>query len=770
MPLFSYRLSSCLLLLAALPGFSQTAAEPKLKDVEAKSGSVTIYGPFPDAEGPVTATPEPENAGDEDADDGPHDVVDPNHVTTVAVSQTKVSGVAMAGHTAVLASEMNGGPEKVLRDEIVFGESLFLSPSLRSQALTYKFPADASESTGAVDPELAVGTNAVGVLTWDSLVFYFKSGKRIERTVGFTGDIKLRDQIFKNLIVGIDKVLNLNQDVKPGKLLMSSSTSQIGDARLAFDEFHHRFVLLATAKNQSDATDSLSISQRRTKFFLAVSCNEDPWVPCPGNPHQHFHVYGFNAVPGDGDCSSRQEEQCPHSPFTPGNAADYPTLGITPSRYIMAIKVGHAPLDGGDHSDLYSYMIAVNADDVGFGSKAPEIHTFWDWQEANGNNSQGNVAAVVMHDHLAAGKSDDAGMLAKYEDGQIILTMISETNPVKFQSMAIDLPNLNSSTTWVQKGSPRPINYGNVSHFPVEAHFTKGTLVLTFNDCIQWTNNSNGCVPSARLVTLDMANYPHGVHVDIDRVIGWRNFFDDPPNALNAYGLPGAVMNRDGNIAMVFARTGKDLFPEARYSVFLKTEKDIRPSALLSKGTGPSSPFDPLNPKLKPRLLDTAGIALDPFDRTSIWMATFTGRAGTSWKVAVGKVFGEVHPDLDVHDSIKVTPFSARPGDTITVECLISNDGDGIAKNPKFDVLAVDQNNKLTILSHRDGNDYSPGEARRVTFKEKLPQDLPQGKYIIRINGSLAQNEYRTDNDSSEILNFTILPKYTTGGGPTSKP
>src|SRR5262249_34340212 len=133
----------------------------------------------------------------------------------------------------------------------------------------------------------------VAVLRWNQLFFFDKSGTALP----FPQPIVLED-FFSDMLPSVDASLNLNPAVAsnplfkmcPGPQALQSANPQnppttqrcgdVGDARIVFDAIHSRWLVLATAKNDTGVKSIKSVpwgyTQRRTKFLLAVSNEEDP--------------------------------------------------------------------------------------------------------------------------------------------------------------------------------------------------------------------------------------------------------------------------------------------------------------------------------------------------------------------------------------------------------------------------------------------------------------------------------------------------------------
>jgi len=86
-------------------------------------------------------------------------------------------------------------------------------------------------------------------------------------------------------------------------------------------------------------------------------------------------------------------------------------------------------------------------------------------------------------------------------------------------------------------------------------------------------------------------------------------------------------------MVVVYARSGKTLYPEVRFSVYYRNESDIRPSRLLHSG---EAPYDQGNSPL--RWGDCAGASVDPSDDTAIWIAQEYAKANGNYGIWVGEV------------------------------------------------------------------------------------------------------------------------------------
>ena len=679
--------------------------------------------------------------------------VEPEEDTEVnlAPPATKIStrrlGMAMAGESAVAAARKLKRPETESLDGI--GETLFPPlPGTRSQGLTTRWKAI---DNGAQDPQVAVGHSLVAVLTWDTLTFYEKNGTPLPplndpaqfKNVFFNPTST--EVLFAKLVQRLDENLKLNSQVENDPSFRFSPDGEIGDARVIFDNFRNRWVVLATAKNNHPKTKDVSLiaSQRRTKFLLAVSRDEDP--------RHGFRTFGFGATPDDGACAKNSDDSpCPGSRFTPGNAADYPSIGVSKTHYLLTITVGHAPLDGSAHTPLGSYLVVLNADDLAHANPTIHKNGFADWDLGEGDLAYGHSMPAVMNNDIPGPLGSGWGMLLCTASDHIIVTEVSPLDPPELISLDWDMPDIESAPPWPQKQSKQLVNYGNVSNQPITATFQGTTLSTGFVDCRNWTGSQKSCSPSLHLVTFDL----HGVVpvIERDRVIGWRSLLDDDKNDVVAYGLPGIASNKDGDIAVVYGRTSPRMFMEARFSTWLHNELDFRPSRELHQGESPLG-ADCTAP-CKDRHPDTAGVSVDPFDQQGIWIGHAFADSGSNAMLEVGKVFGDQHPDLWVYSGTLTAPTTGVfAGSIIAVNFLMLNVGDGAARDASGELLLVADDGKKTSLGQTPPSKLNAGDTISTNLPGTIPSSVKQGAYKVEIRAKLKSGEkqYSDDNDVLEV-------------------
>ena len=621
---------------------------------------------------------------------------------------------------------------------------MFSGESQRSPAPTTVWPNGArlnnKDDSDVIDPQIAVSDARVGILTWDDLVFYDKSGNPTSHwTI---------ENLFAHAVKVIEAHLNLNPAVEKNPAFHINS---VGDARIVFDAQRKRWIVVATAKNSGAAETNLPISiirsQRRTKILFAISKDEYP---------TGFFTYVANGTPDDGACDAMTEQMCPNSAFRPGLAGDYPSVGVSADKYLVTVHVDYEPLDGSDGQSLFAYMVVFDANDVENGlHKEGTARTLWAWQMAGGGSAKGVTMPVVMHQTLP---NTDAALIVHTHDDKFIITSVAGNSMSGLGSIALHIADLAAPSMWDQKGSFEQINYGNAGNVPLTATLIGNKLFAAIDDCRKWFDSQKICSPSIHLFSVDVSRFPL-TFSEIDRIFGGHSTLDDAPDDIVAYGNPGVAVNVDGDLVVVYNRTSHKIFSEVRYSTWLHNEVDLRPSRLLRKGDGPMpvNLLDCARPNsCKAKKLDTAGVALDPFDNRAIWIAHLFANSSGGWSVAVGKVFGKQHPDLLVRDVLTSSPFVTHPGAALPVAYTITDGGDGPARKPHVRIVLISEDGAHTVVNDRLQLDLASGDSRKMSYNVHVPSSLAAGIYTVQAEAEDGEPEY---NDSNNKANAPIKIK-----------
>ena len=720
---------------------AQQRAVAPLEKVSTTSTTAQVLGPFPGGEQETKPFSRLKTRLDDENWHGAQ--------TSTSSAISPAGDISQAGPSAIAALKKIHPETSSLPQSLAnFGESLFSGESQRSPAPTTVWAKGASlnnkDDDDVIDPQIAVNDSRVGILTWDDLVFYDKSGNPTSHwTI---------ENLFAHAVKVIEEHLNLNPVVANNPQF---HINEVGDARIAFDAQRKRWLVVATAKNIPDDKlhfpISLVRSQRRTKILFAISKDEVP---------TGFITYVANGTPDDGACDAITDQMCPNSAFRPGLAGDYPSVGVSADKYLVTVHVGYEPLDGSDGQALYAYMVVFDANDVENGlHKEGTARAMWAWQMAGGGSAKGVTMPVHMHQTLP---NTDAALIVNTNDDKFIITSVAGDTKAGLGSIALHIADLTPPGMWDQKGSFEQINYGNEQNVPHTSTLIGNKLFAAIDDCRKWFDSQKVCSPSIHLFSVDMSRFPV-TSSEMDRIFGGRSSLDDAPDDIVGYGNPGVAVNVDGDLVVVYNRTSHKIFSEVRYSTWLHNEVDLRPSQLLRKGDGPMPvsllTCAPPN-SCKGKKLDTAGVALDPFDNKAIWIAHLFANSTGGWSVAVGKVFGQRHPDLRIHDDLTFTPSSAHPGAKLQVKYTITNGGDGPAGKPQVSIILISENGTRTIVDGRLQLELAAGDTRKMSYNVQLPSKLAAGTYAVHAEAEVPEREYtNTNNRANASVKIKVTSK-----------
>ena len=104
------------------------------------------------------------------------------------------------------------------------------------------------------------------------------------------------------------------------------------------------------------------------------------------------------------------------------------------------------------------------------------------------------------------------------------------------------------------------------------------------------------------------------------------------------YFYPAVMPDINGNLTMVFSRSGPAEFAGIRYTGRLASDPPgtLQGSVLLKAGTGNSQRIDPADPLHRNRWGDYAGIGADPVDARQIWFHSMFAGTNNQWGTWIG--------------------------------------------------------------------------------------------------------------------------------------
>jgi hypothetical protein len=276
------------------------------------------------------------------------------------------------------------------------------------------------------------------------------------------------------------------------------------------------------------------------------------------------------------------------------------------------------------------------------------------------------------------------------------------------------------------------------SGIPFKAAFRGERLYLTWQDCKEW-GGVTPCEASNRLIALSLFS----TTPVIDRTFGLRNAFDDDPTDRVGYAWPAVEVNKDHTAVVAYIRSGATVRPQARFSAFFASEGDIRASRAIKEGdyvltTGLPPTHDDFKDPAFP--LDTGGIAVDPYDDTSVWMLHgFAHRLHPTlelggWRVAVGKVFGAKVADLVIPGLQSGNAVWPQHASDVVANITVRNQGDGAAASVKGE-LWLSPDPFISSADIKLANFQVPallsGQSLMLTVQGAGSAAVPQGSYYL---------------------------------------
>ena len=452
------------------------------------------------------------------------------------------------------------------------------------------FPADA---------QIAVSATHVIVTNRQLMRYYDKNGSPVASSIGST--------TFFNAGLNI-------QDAAGNKI------DRYNDLRVIFDSYRKRFWVTAYAGFSGAA--NVPAAKRRSFIPLAVSKTQ--------NPLDGWYYYYTDGAAQQGQAGS--------TIWQPGDAPDYPVMGVDKLALTITHAVNHVSSGG------YWRVLLFQADPLA-GGQWQGGWQFWDLKNPDGN-PHGLIAPAVHHGSPGGSR---AYWLGRQGSDSIVVWAITHPFDAQrhVQAVAVKIPNAFSSpVNGQQSGSTKLIKFTNLSNNVMKASFRNEFLHMVTNDAHDWggTGHITSSVHYIRLPVSKFPNVPAPPGSGgVDRIFGGGN-----PNeqvaGLKHYGWAAVEANKNGDAIIGYARTGEKVFPEVRGSAYLANENDIRPSYQVKKGdTFADNPNYPNANDILP-WGDTSGASVDPTDDTGIWIAqeyaSTTGGGNGNYDIWVAKFFG----------------------------------------------------------------------------------------------------------------------------------
>jgi hypothetical protein len=643
------------------------------------------------------------------------------------------------------------------------------------------------------DPQIAVGKSFVVVTSYNKVWFYTKAGtalsfndhgQPIANPIAATtlfGDLwNTKAPNFTPVAQSINSFLNLPSGSKcdPTDPFPSGNyglddpsafcLNDFYDMRAIYDEFRDRFWIIAIARNPKwkvlTGTPGNHIS-RRTKTLLAVSRT--------GDPRDGFYLYWWNSVIDDGACHSLSKNAAgdtkvcgPAGTYQPGDAADYPSIGISKDYFIQTIAGQHfnpftTPDFTKSKTQKYAVIHAFQAAKLaGGGCSSPCSWSYWNFDYPNASfRVTGTLQAVVEH-----GADPGGYTWLTQNDGNDRVYVWGFRHAEKafnppLHSGWLNVSKINGAVHDPAIPGGGALSYANLGSGMLKAVERNGALTATFMDCVA---SASGCRTAARVVQLNpflallvppIAAVCPGctLPVDSEEWIPLNNSLDDLPGSAHEAGQPTGDVSKSGNVVVGYIRCCTATGPEARYAARLPGDTTFRPDNVLKAPSGAGS--DGFNG-------DTGGAAADPIDPDGVWLANLYGTSG--WmSLRVGKVLGKPFADLAIEGvDVGGNLVGSR---ALTIDTKVVNYGDGAAPAAKLRLRLVcaGGNGNPKILNMRS---VSSGASKTVSSTLPLPASIPKRPCHVHAtaDSALTVKEYNEDNNGADSKN---VPATVRGGG-----
>jgi hypothetical protein len=391
----------------------------------------------------------------------------------------------------------------------------------------------------------------------------------------------------------------------------ANAITRYNDLRTLFDPYRRRFWVLANGGNpQTYSTDP---AKTRPVLAFGVSKTE--------NPMDGWYLYWTYAVAHWG---------LKDGVYQPGDSSDYPRIGIDPFAIHITNKVANAVTKDSRYHKVTFFPAAPLA-----AGTFKNGWQFWDLKNPDGSMA-GPIQPVVHH-----GSTDRAFYVSRYKSDKVLVWTL--TNPLtssqKMSRTQVSVKSFTSPVNAPQKGSTKLIKTTNLKTGPVSAAYRSPFLYVVFNDAHDWFGDGQ-VLSSIRLLRMSVSGLPDSSVSEsgfFDRTFGKNSSIDDPADAHIHYAWPAVEVNKNRDVIVVYARSGKTIFPEVRFTVLRHNESDVSPSRLLQSGKATYNPTGAMSPL---PWGDTGGACVDPVDDTGIWMAqqyATTAPTDNNFEIWVGK-------------------------------------------------------------------------------------------------------------------------------------
>ena len=514
------------------------------------------------------------------------------------------------------------------------------------------------------------------------------------------------------------------------------------DMRSLFDPFRKRIWVMALGINKTWRTREPK--NKRHVTAVAVSKTE--------NPLDGWYLYWWDSVPHWGEFND--------AVYDPGDASDYPTIGIDAGLFHETHAVNNYP-DSKSKTFKFWRVTFFGADAMAAGQPGANVQgwQYWDLQDPDGSTPN-TIQAVVHHTANPLSFYVSRDPIDKQHPGHVaVVWALSKPFQAgqKIVATSVSLP-----LGWLPPtDAPQPVDPAvpndqlirmtNVGTHALKAVYRNGLLYFVTHDAI-------GSLTAVRYVRLLVNTYPVIFLDDIHKFLSRTFGVYDASDGLVAWAAwPGIEVNKAGNAAIVFSRSSQVIHAGARFTTHFAAESDIRLSHFLKEGEAiyhdGGANIDEDGNIVSMPWGDTGGASVDPKDDTAIWMAQqyATNNAKLpNYAIWVGKVFGFVYFDL-VFQNVRVdsVDFSTRQ---LTVSGQVHNGGDGAAPDSEIAFYLDAERKTVAGLGSIAQPALDPGATADFTATLPLPPIRP-ASYHVRavITTKTPKGEYSLANNVAVV-------------------
>ncbi len=354
------------------------------------------------------------------------------------------------------------------------------------------------------------------------------------------------------------------------------------DPRVIYDQYSGRWVISCIGKSETLGS-----------YMISASYSSDPT--------QSWYIYNSNA----------ELNGTEHSGMWP----DYPMLGFDQ----QAIYISSNQADFVTNNTVYSKVRIFNKSQL-YAGQSLTYTDFWDIQDASG----GRVFNLGATHHFGTTPSGYLLNIRNGTAGTIFLWRVDNpigTNPTLTRQATISIGSSSGPSGALQKGNSCPINAldGRIEQSPV---YRNGFLYAAVSSATNW---GSGNVSAIRFVKI-AANSSDATPPALDVTYGADNLY---------YYNPAIYSDANGNIGIVFSRSGTNEYMNVRFAHRLVGDLVTRPSEAIKNGVGIYGNPPPCVGA--PPRLDYSGAALDPSDETTVWfLGGWGGASGTGLGTWIG--------------------------------------------------------------------------------------------------------------------------------------